>query len=100
MIGSQDLMVGLVIALFFFGAKKLPELAGSIGKSMKEFKKGVSDDAEAAESSKPTDPPAVTAAASRLCESCQAPLEPSWQHCPRCGASAPSTSLPPSEHSA
>ena len=42
MIGSQDLVVGLVIVLVLFGAKKLPELAGSIGKSMKEFKKGVS----------------------------------------------------------
>ena len=46
MIGSQDLMVGLVIVLVLFGAKKLPELAGSIGKSMKEFKKGVSDATE------------------------------------------------------
>ncbi len=45
MIGTQDLMVGLVIAVFFFGAKKLPDLAGSIGKAMKEFKKGVSGDA-------------------------------------------------------
>jgi len=26
MIGSQDLMVGLVIALFFFGAKNTPRL--------------------------------------------------------------------------
>ena len=43
MIGSQDLVVGLVIVLVLFGAKKLPELAGSIGKSMKEFKKGVSE---------------------------------------------------------
>jgi sec-independent protein translocase protein TatA len=41
MIGSQDLMVGLVIVLVLFGAKKLLELAGSLGKSMKEFKKGV-----------------------------------------------------------
>jgi TatA/E family protein of Tat protein translocase len=35
MIGSQDLVVGLVIVLVLFGAKKLPELAGSLGKSMK-----------------------------------------------------------------
>jgi sec-independent protein translocase protein TatA len=100
MIGSQDLLVGLVIALFFFGAKKLPELAGSIGKSMKEFKKGVSGDADAEEPTKPIDPPAVTAAVSRTCGSCQAPLEPSWQHCPHCGASAPGASVPRSEHSA
>jgi sec-independent protein translocase protein TatA len=46
MIGSQDLVVGLVIVLVLFGAKKLPELAGSLGKSMKEFKKGVSEATE------------------------------------------------------
>ena len=40
MIGSQDLVVGLVIVLVLFGAKRLPELAASLGKSMKEFKKG------------------------------------------------------------
>jgi len=38
MIGSQDLVVGLVIVLVLFGAKRLPELAASLGKSMKEFK--------------------------------------------------------------
>ena len=36
MIGSQDLVVGLVIVLVLFGAKRLPELAASLGKSMKE----------------------------------------------------------------
>jgi sec-independent protein translocase protein TatA len=100
MIGSQDLMVGLVIALFFFGAKKLPELAGSIGKSMNEFKKGVSGDGEAEEAAKPTSPLAITAAASRTCRSCQTPLEPNWQHCPQCGGSAASPSTPGSSDSA
>ena len=42
MVSYQDLLVGLVLILFFFGAKRLPELAGSLGKSMKEFKKAVS----------------------------------------------------------
>ncbi len=41
MIGSQDLLVGLALVLFFFGAKRLPEMARSLGKSMQEFKKGV-----------------------------------------------------------
>ena len=44
MLGTQDLVIGLVIALFFFGAKRLPEMARSLGKSMQEFKKGVSGD--------------------------------------------------------
>lgn len=37
--GGQELIVILVIILLLFGAKKLPELAGSMGKSIKEFKK-------------------------------------------------------------
>lgn len=35
------LIAGVVILLF--GAKKLPELAGSVGKSIKEFRKASKD---------------------------------------------------------
>ena len=42
-LGAQELMVILVIVLVLFGGSKLPDLAKSLGKSMKEFKKGMSD---------------------------------------------------------
>jgi sec-independent protein translocase protein TatA len=93
MIGSQDLVVGLVIVLVLFGAKKLPELAGSIGKSMKEFKKGVSEAGEE-EPVRPPGPSTVTATAPRPCPACQTPLEPNWSHCPQCGTAATSSSAP------
>jgi sec-independent protein translocase protein TatA len=38
-----DLIVILVIALLIFGPKKLPEMGASIGKSIKEFRKGMSE---------------------------------------------------------
>jgi len=38
-IGMPELMVIFVIVLLLFGAKKLPELAKGLGKSMSEFKK-------------------------------------------------------------
>jgi len=91
MIGSQDLVVGLVIVLVLFGAKKLPELAGSLGKSMKEFKKGVSEATEE-EPAKPGKSAVAVAPPSRKCASCSSALEAEWTHCPRCGAATPVTS--------
>ncbi|MFA9428721.1 twin-arginine translocase TatA/TatE family subunit [Egicoccus sp. AB-alg2] len=45
--GGWELLVILFIVLLLFGAKKLPDLAGSIGKSMKEFRKASAEaDAE------------------------------------------------------
>ena len=38
-----DLIVILIIALLIFGPKKLPEMGSAIGKSIKEFRKGVSE---------------------------------------------------------
>jgi sec-independent protein translocase protein TatA len=85
LLGSQDLIVGLVIVVVLFGAKKIPELAGSIGKSLKEFKKGV--EATAEEEKEPAAPTAAAPTAAKACASCQLPVQPDWQHCPRCGAS-------------
>jgi len=39
-LGSQELLVILVIVLILFGANRLPQLARSLGSSLKEFKKG------------------------------------------------------------
>ena len=38
-----DLIVILLIALLIFGPKKLPEMGSAIGKSIKEFRKGVNE---------------------------------------------------------
>ena len=39
-IGWSEILVILLIILLLFGAKRLPDLARSLGKSMREFKKG------------------------------------------------------------
>lgn len=38
-LGGGELLIILAIVLLLFGAKKLPELAGSMGESIKEFRK-------------------------------------------------------------
>jgi sec-independent protein translocase protein TatA len=41
--GGWELLVILFIVLLLFGAKRLPDLAGSMGKSMREFRKASKD---------------------------------------------------------
>lgn len=41
--GPTELVIILLIVLLLFGAKRLPDLAGSIGSSLKEFRKATKD---------------------------------------------------------
>jgi sec-independent protein translocase protein TatA len=43
-LGWQELMIVLVIVIIIFGAGKLPEIGGALGKSIKEFKHQSEDD--------------------------------------------------------
>ncbi|MCL2335212.1 MAG: twin-arginine translocase TatA/TatE family subunit [Endomicrobia bacterium] len=40
-LGYQEILVLLIVAFILFGAKRLPDIAKSLGKSVKEFKKGM-----------------------------------------------------------
>lgn len=39
-LGAQELLLILLIVILLFGAKKIPEIARGLGKSVAEFKKG------------------------------------------------------------
>lgn len=61
--GIMEMVIILAVVVLLFGGKKLPQLGGAIGESIKNFKKGVKDgdepkklDQDAA--SKPQDPQA------------------------------------------
>jgi len=43
-IGTPELIVILLIVLLLVGGRKLPELARSVGQSVQELRKGMSDD--------------------------------------------------------
>ena len=42
-IGVTELVIILVILLLLFGSTRLPQLARGMGKSIKEFKKGINE---------------------------------------------------------
>ncbi len=44
---AQELLIVLLIVLLVFGARKLPDLARSLGASAKEFRKGIAEGSEA-----------------------------------------------------
>ncbi len=62
--GFQEWILILLIVLVLFGAKRLPELARGLGKSMNEFKKArdefereIHKSAQELETKKPEEPP-------------------------------------------
>lgn len=62
-LGGMELILIFAIVILLFGAKKLPELAKGLGKSIKEFKKASNEeDADSAESTekKPAAKPETT----------------------------------------
>jgi len=41
--GFGEILIILVIVLLLFGAKRIPEIAGSLGKGITEFKRNLTD---------------------------------------------------------
>ena len=41
--GPMEMFLALIVVLLLFGAKRIPEIAGSFGKGIKEFKKNMND---------------------------------------------------------
>jgi sec-independent protein translocase protein TatA len=42
-VGFTEILVLLVVVLLLFGAKRIPEIAGSFGKGITEFKRNLND---------------------------------------------------------
>lgn len=42
-LGMGEILLVLIAVLLLFGAKRIPEIAGSMGKGIREFKKSIND---------------------------------------------------------
>ena len=65
-IGGPEVLLIMLIALLLFGSERLPDLARSLGKSIREFKKatsGLEEEFRRAMEAPPTPPPRPPAAA-------------------------------------
>ena len=56
-LGGPEIAVILVLILVLFGAKRLPELARSLGQGVREFRKSVREISEDVDSSDTPPPP-------------------------------------------
>ncbi len=59
-IGTQELIIILVIVLLVFGSKKLPELAQGLGKGIREFRKASTEIQEELDINKPIEETTTT----------------------------------------
>lgn len=78
------LILILAIVLIVFGPGKLPEIGGSLGKSLNEFKRSVSGSPES--DAAPTVTPAATQpAAAAVCPTCHTENASGNLFCGKCG---------------
>jgi len=54
-LGTQELIIILVLVLIVFGAGKLPQVGGALGKGLRNFKQGIKDAEDTAEEAKKLD---------------------------------------------
>ena len=56
-IGLPEILIVVFVVLLLFGAKRIPDLFRSLGKSLGEFKKGMAECEPEKKSDKPSEPP-------------------------------------------
>jgi sec-independent protein translocase protein TatA len=94
-LGPWELIVILLIVVVIFGAGRLSEVGGAVGKSIREFRKATTDEAHAASTAAVAAPPAPaplaggasapTLVVENKCPSC-ATVNPTGQvFCGQCG---------------
>jgi sec-independent protein translocase protein TatA len=84
----MELVIILLVLVMLFGATRLADIGGSLGKGIKEFRKAVKDDEEEEQAAGPvasTNGSGETVSAVK-CASCGALNAVGSKHCNQCGA--------------
>jgi len=92
-LGGGELVFILVIVLIVFGAGKLPDVFGQLGKGVRTFRDESTKSEEAARAGLTTTGAGgtATAAAAGYCPSCGKPLAAGAKFCASCGTPAPAS---------
>jgi len=85
-LGPWELIVILLIVVVIFGAGRLSEVGGAVGKSIREFRKATTDEAHAKEAAGVAPPPAPAAP---LASAPVAPAPVVENKCPSCATVNP-----------
>ncbi len=86
-LGFPELIILLVIVVLIFGVGRLPEVGGAIGKSIREFRKSTSEDADDAPGASvaTSDVPSASGSDVVFCTECGAGNARHAKFCASCG---------------
>ena len=105
MFGPWELVILLIIVVVIFGAGRLSQIGGALGKSVREFRSATQDEPPAPSAQAPVAQPtvaattaAVVAPAGKACPSCGHVNPETQKFCSECGAAtiapAPAAAVP------
>jgi len=90
--GPWEVVIILVILVVIFGASRLSQVGGAVGKSVREFRTAVDEQPAPAPVPPPAPVPTVPPVA---CPACQALNTPTNKFCSTCGATMAAASVAP-----
>lgn len=82
-LGVPELLIILVVVLVVFGASRVADIGGSMGKAIREFRKEVRDDEKPSATAPAAPPPGTTAAGT--CPNCGTVNTSDAKFCNECG---------------
>jgi sec-independent protein translocase protein TatA len=90
-IGPWELVIILVIVVVIFGAGRLSQVGGALGKSVREFRSAVHEEHQPANAALSSPAAAAVAAPEVKCPSCDASNAAGQKFCGKCGTPLSST---------